>query len=87
MRGSRLAPAVAAVENTNKVDQQTLRSIDRLGIADRIIFFDLNAATEKRDWVLEYSLDPPLREQACGRGSDLLSPQRIWGHLLAGVIS
>jgi len=55
VRGSRLAPAVAAVENTNKVDQQTLRSIDRLGIADRIIFFDLNAATEKRDWVLEYA--------------------------------
>jgi hypothetical protein len=55
VRGSRLARAVAAVENTNKVDQQTLRSIDRLGIADRIIFFDLNAATEKRDWVLEYA--------------------------------
>ena len=35
----------------------------------------------------QYSLDSPLREQACGRGSDLLSPQRIWGHLLAGVIS
>jgi hypothetical protein len=49
-----LAPAVAAVENTNKVDQQTLRSIG-LGSPKGIIFFDLSAATEKRDWVLEYA--------------------------------
>ena len=56
------------------MDQQTLRSIG-LGSPKGIIFFDLNAATEKRDWVLEYILDPPLREQACGRGSDLLRPE------------
>ena len=55
MRGSRLGPGRGrGREYANEVDQQTLRSIG-LGSPKGIIFFDLNAATEKRDWVLEYA--------------------------------
>ena len=55
MRGSRLGPGRGrGREYANEVDQQTLRSIG-LGSPKGIIFFDLSAATEKRDWVLEYA--------------------------------
>ena len=59
-----LAPAVAAVENTNKVDQQTLRSIG-LGSPKGIIFFD----PERGD--REARLGARIRQGAAREGQGL----------------
>jgi hypothetical protein len=49
-----LAPAMAAVECQIKLDKQTLNSLG-LGSTKGVVFFDLNTAEAKRDWMLEYA--------------------------------
>ena len=48
-----LMPAVAAVEKIKKIDKEALDSIG-IGATDATVFFDMNTAIEKRDWMVGY---------------------------------
>ena len=64
-------------DSYDSYDSTTVRQYDSFTTATTVRQLRLYDSTTA------YSLDPPLREQACGRGSVFLPPSGSRGHLLA----